>query len=40
MLEFAKAQQATVKFFHDDHRFTRNIDKFPDIINKLISKRH
>jgi len=36
VLEFAKAQEATVKFFRDDHQFTRNLDKLPDIISNII----
>ncbi len=35
-IEFAKFQEATIKFFYDDHIFTNNIDKLPDIIKKLI----
>ena len=31
VLEFARAQEATVRFLHDDHRFTRNTDRFPDV---------
>ena len=36
VLEFAKAQEATVKFLHDDHQFTRNLDKLPDIISSML----
>jgi len=37
VLEFAKAQEATVKFFQDDHQFTRNLDKLPTIISNIIN---
>ena len=32
VLEFAMAQEATVRFLRDDHSFTRNIDRLPDFI--------
>lgn len=35
VLEFAKAQEATVKFFRDDHQFSRNLEKLPGIISKI-----
>jgi len=35
VLEFSMAQEATVKFLHDDHRLTRNIGKLPDIISRF-----
>lgn len=34
--EFAKAQQATIRFLHDDHRFTHNINKLPFIISEIL----
>jgi len=40
ILEFARVQEATVKFLHDDHRFMRNTDKLPDIITELLDKKH
>ncbi len=40
VLEFARAQEATVRFLHDDHRFTCNIDRFPDLITELLYKKH
>ena len=40
ILEFARAQEATIRFLHDDHRFARNIDKFPDLITELLDKKH
>ena len=36
VLEFATAQKATLKFLHDDHSFTKNIDKLPGIIAEII----
>ncbi len=38
-IEFAKAQQATIKFYHDDHSFTKNIKKLPNIIKKVIEQK-
>ena len=35
-LEFAKIQEATIKFLHDDHSLTRNLNKLPEIISKII----
>jgi len=40
ILEFARVQGATVRFLHDDHRFTRNIDRLPDFITELLYKKH
>jgi predicted esterase YcpF (UPF0227 family) len=40
MLEFAKSQEATVRFFHDDHSFTYNLKNLPDIISNLIDEKH
>jgi len=39
-IEFAKAQLATIKFLKDDHSFSKNIEKLPDIINTLLSEKH
>lgn len=36
VLDFAKAQEATVVFLHDDHRFTRYLNNLPDIIFNII----
>lgn len=38
VLEFAKVQEATVIFLHDDHRFSRNLTKLPIIISDLLKK--
>lgn len=35
ILEFAIAQEATVRFLHDDHRFTHHLDTLPSIIRKI-----
>jgi alpha/beta superfamily hydrolase len=40
VIEFAKAQEATIKFLKDDHSFTLNIDKLPNIINNILNKKH
>ena len=39
-LEFAKAQQATVHFLHDDHSFTNKIDELPSIIRDILREKH
>ena len=39
-IEFAKAQEAYIKFYHDDHRFTNNIRNLPEIIIDLIDQKH
>lgn len=36
VLNFAKSQEATVMYFHDDHRFSKNLEKLPFIISKLL----
>ena len=36
VLSFAMAQEAVVYFLHDDHVFTKNLGKLPDIISKFI----
>jgi len=36
VVEFAKAQEATVMFLHDDHRFSRYLKQLPSIISKLL----
>jgi predicted esterase YcpF (UPF0227 family) len=37
VLEFAKSQEATVKFFNDDHQFSKYLEKLPDIISNIIN---
>lgn len=34
-LEFAMAQEATVRFLHDDHRFTHHLNELPNIIQNI-----
>jgi predicted esterase YcpF (UPF0227 family) len=34
ILEFAMAQEVTIMFLHDDHRFSRNSIKIPDILSQ------
>jgi predicted esterase YcpF (UPF0227 family) len=36
-LEFAMSQNSTIKFFEDDHSFTKNLQKLPRIINKILA---
>jgi predicted esterase YcpF (UPF0227 family) len=38
VLEFAKAQEATIIFFHDDHVFSRYLTKLPSIILEIIKQ--
>ena len=38
VLSFAKAQEATVRFLHDDHAFTKNLAKLPAIISKILEE--
>ena len=40
VLEFAKAQRANIKFLDDDHSFTKNLEKLPEIIIKILNKKH
>jgi len=38
IIEFAKAQEATVRFLNDDHSFTNKMDQLPDIIGAILNK--
>lgn len=38
VLRFARAQNATIQFFDDDHRFSKNLSRLPDIISALLQK--
>ncbi|HEC81920.1 MAG TPA: hypothetical protein ENI42_05815 [Thermoplasmatales archaeon] len=38
IINFAMAQEATIIFLHDDHRFTKNMDHLPDIIHGIIKQ--
>jgi predicted esterase YcpF (UPF0227 family) len=38
ILSFAKAQQATIQLFNDDHRFSKNLQKLPTILSELLQK--
>lgn len=40
VIEFAKAQEATIKFLHDDHSLTKNIEKLPNMIKNILSEKH
>ncbi len=35
---FADAQHATIQYYDDDHRFTKNLQKLPGIIFKILYK--
>ncbi len=39
VLEFAMAQEATIKFLHDDHSFTKQIDLLPTIIRNYLERQ-
>ena len=39
IMEFAKAQQTKIQLFHDDHQFSRNLEKLPQIINDILQKK-
>ncbi len=39
ILDFAMAQQATVRFLNDDHAFTSNLTRLPDLINEILNPR-
>jgi predicted esterase YcpF (UPF0227 family) len=36
-IEFAKAQEAEVYFYHDDHRFSNHLKNLPDMIYNVLS---
>jgi pimeloyl-ACP methyl ester carboxylesterase len=36
ILRFAKAQNATIQLYNDDHRFSKNLQNLPGIITKLL----
>jgi|GEM_PF-6693931 len=38
-IEFAKIQQATIKFYYESHNFTKNIQKLPNIIKKIMEQK-
>jgi len=35
-IEFAKRQEATVHFFHDDHQFSNYMQRLPHLIKSII----
>ena len=39
-IEFAKTQEANVLFLNDDHRFSKNLNKLPLIINNIINQKN
>ena len=40
VVEFAKTQEATIQFLHDDHSLTQHINKLPNIIKKCLDEKH
>jgi predicted esterase YcpF (UPF0227 family) len=38
VLAFARAQEATVRFLHDDHVFSANLSKLPAIISNILTE--
>jgi len=38
ILNFAKSQNVNVKFFDDDHSFTKNMKQLPEIITNILNK--
>jgi predicted esterase YcpF (UPF0227 family) len=36
VLTFAKAQEASIRFLHDDHVFSKNLSSLPAIISKIL----
>jgi hypothetical protein len=36
ILPFALAQNATINLYTDDHRFSKNLHKLPEIISELL----
>ena len=40
VIEFAKAQEATVMFLKDDHSFTNKLYDLPNIFSNILNKKH
>lgn len=38
ILDFSKAQNATIQFFDDDHRFSKNLSRLPEIVSAVLQK--
>jgi predicted esterase YcpF (UPF0227 family) len=38
VLRFARAQEATVHFLHDDHAFSKNLSRLPSIISTILKE--
>jgi predicted esterase YcpF (UPF0227 family) len=38
VLAFAKAQEATVRFLHDDHFFSKNLSRLPAVISTILKE--
>ena len=38
-IQFAEAQNAEIEFYYDDHSFTKNLEKLPNIIEKIFSTK-
>ena len=39
-IEFAKSQEAVVRFLQDDHSFTQNMSRLPGIIIDVLEEKH
>jgi len=39
-IEFAETQDAKILFLNDDHSFSKNLDKIPNIINQIINQKN
>jgi predicted esterase YcpF (UPF0227 family) len=39
-VDYAKSQEATVKFVHDDHQLSKTLNKLPEIISKFINQKN
>ncbi len=40
IMDFARFQQAAVRFLHDDHRFSQNLERLPGLINSFLYKKN
>jgi predicted esterase YcpF (UPF0227 family) len=39
-IEFARFQEANILFLNDDHSFSKNLEKLPKIIEKLLNRKN
>lgn len=40
VINFARYQEATIRFLHDDHRFSKNLEKLPGLINSFLYNKY